>query len=441
MSRICSPSVPWALALVLTAGCDDAPKKAEADAAASPEPAQVGSDAPKAEDAKVADAKADVASDTPPAGGVGNVVKGQVDLLGEGGQGGSTGAGVEPPLELDEDPGPVGDELAALPTGTMAVVGKTKIPMADFRAIYDLKIKKYADRGRTVPKSADRRYRKSIAERLIYHQLLADEVARIGVTVDPTELAEHRARVRKGIKDWAKHLSRRGETEASLDALVMAELHEKTILQSEGALDVSAADIKADYAKIKDNWDSPKMRAKASHILVPIVPRGAPEPSASERKRLETKAKKRADELYAKVTAPGADFGAIAISHSTGPSASKGGDIGIFTPDRMTEAFSDTAFKMKPGEISKPVQTKFGWHIIKLTGKWGPGPLPQSALADQIRDRLQQRQLHQGRRELKERLLKAATIVDHVEPTLGPEPKRGPRSGPPPAEPPDTKSP
>ncbi len=426
--------IPWCLALALTGACDRADEPVEVDASAEAEPP--APEPAKADDAKEGkpvpeDPKSDGADDgadvvaaadatAGQAGGMAELVSARVDALEEGG--GSTGGGEEP---LDpEDPAAPGEALPPLPTGAMAVVGTTTIPMTAFHEIYDLKLKKYAERGRAVPVTADRRYRQSIAERLIHQQLLADEIARIGVTIDATEVAERMVQARRGIKDWAKHLERRGESEASLEALFVAESREKAILQAEGALAVSAAEIKADYATIKDNWDSSEPRARASHILVPIVPTGAPEPSASERARLHAEAKKTADELYAKATAKGADFGALAKRYSTGPSAEKGGDIGIFTHDRMVEAFSDAAFALEPGRIAKPVESKFGFHIIKLTGKWGPGVLPQSALEDQIRERLQQRKLHQGRRELKERLLASAAIVDHIEPTLGPAPAR-----------------
>src|SRR5690606_32720051 len=189
--------------------------------------------------------------------------------------------------------------------------------------------------------------------------------------------------------------------------------------------------IQADYEKIKDNWKSDKPRIRASHILVPVGPEGErpphgaaknePEPSAEEKAKWEAEAKEKADAIYKEVTAPGADFAKLAEEKSTGPSAAKSGDIGIFTADRMAEEFSEAAFKMNVGDVSKPVKTKFGYHIIKVVGKWPPGELPREALEDQIVSRLQQRKLHQGRRELKDELLGKYKVVDNVTPTLGPE--------------------
>jgi peptidyl-prolyl cis-trans isomerase C len=63
----------------------------------------------------------------------------------------------------------------------------------------------------------------------------------------------------------------------------------------------------------------------------------------------------------------GEDFAKVATELSKDPSGN-GGDLGWFTKDRMVPEFSDAAFKLKEGEISEPVKTQFGWHIIKVEG-------------------------------------------------------------------------
>ena len=63
----------------------------------------------------------------------------------------------------------------------------------------------------------------------------------------------------------------------------------------------------------------------------------------------------------------GEDFAKVATELSKDPSGN-GGDLGWFTKDRMVPEFSDAAFKLKEGEISEPVKTQFGWHIIKIEG-------------------------------------------------------------------------
>ena len=61
----------------------------------------------------------------------------------------------------------------------------------------------------------------------------------------------------------------------------------------------------------------------------------------------------------------GEDFAKVATELSKDPSGD-GGDLGWFTKDRMVPEFSEAAFKLKKGEVSDPVKTQFGWHIIKI---------------------------------------------------------------------------
>ena len=64
----------------------------------------------------------------------------------------------------------------------------------------------------------------------------------------------------------------------------------------------------------------------------------------------------------------GEDFAKVADDVSKDP-GSKGGDLGWFTRDRMVPEFGDAAFKLKKGEISEPVKSQFGWHVIKLENR------------------------------------------------------------------------
>ncbi len=65
----------------------------------------------------------------------------------------------------------------------------------------------------------------------------------------------------------------------------------------------------------------------------------------------------------------GGDFAALAKEKSKDPGAAEGGDLGYFTKDQMVPEFAEVAFKMYPGQLSNPVKTQFGWHIIKVEDK------------------------------------------------------------------------
>jgi len=81
----------------------------------------------------------------------------------------------------------------------------------------------------------------------------------------------------------------------------------------------------------------------------------------------------------------GEDFAKVADAVSKDP-GSKGGDLGWFSKDRMVPEFAEAAFKLKKGEISDPVKSQFGWHIIKLDDR-RTKPFPSF---DDVKDQLQQ---------------------------------------------------
>lgn len=127
---------------------------------------------------------------------------------------------------------------------------------------------------------------------------------------------------------------------------------------------VTDADIKARYEK-ELAATPPEEEVSARHILV----------------KTEEEAKAIITELDA-----GKDFAELAKEKSTGPSAGQGGDLGYFTKGRMVPEFEAVAFTLKAGEYAKqPVETQFGWHVIKLEDRRQTAAPAFEAVADQVR--------------------------------------------------------
>ncbi len=134
------------------------------------------------------------------------------------------------------------------------------------------------------------------------------------------------------------------------DVAIDLELQRSSLLASNlihGYLDshpVSDDDLKAAYQDHIKGMDLKEYKAR--HILV--------------------KTEAEANDVIAKLN-KGADFATLAKKVSTGPSGKDGGDLGWFSPSQMVKPFSDAVAQLKKGEYTKsPVQTRFGWHVIKL---------------------------------------------------------------------------
>jgi len=123
---------------------------------------------------------------------------------------------------------------------------------------------------------------------------------------------------------------------------------------------IDPAEVRKQYDQNLNRYGKPEER-QASHILIAV------KPDASDAEKAA--AKKRADEVAAQAKKNPAQFAELAKNVSQDPgSAGQGGDLGFFAHDgSMVKPFEDAVFSMKQGEIAGPIQTDFGWHIIKLT--------------------------------------------------------------------------
>ena len=130
-----------------------------------------------------------------------------------------------------------------------------------------------------------------------------------------------------------------------------------TLLDEIGNAEITEEELQAEY-EAQYGSAEPQTEYNASHILV----------------ESEEDAQAVIDAL-----AEGADFGELAQERSTGPSGPNGGELGWFSAGMMVPSFEEAAFALEVGEVSAPVQTQFGWHVIVLndTREQGPPGLEQ----------------------------------------------------------------
>ncbi|MFC3570798.1 peptidylprolyl isomerase [Paracoccus simplex] len=118
-----------------------------------------------------------------------------------------------------------------------------------------------------------------------------------------------------------------------------------SVLEKVAGAEPSEAELKAAYDQAFGGQTEPKVEYNAAHILV--------------------KTKEEA-EAIAKEIKDGADFGKLAEEKSTDNSGPNKGDLGWFQPEQMVAPFAEAVKQLDKGQVSDPVETQFGWHVIKL---------------------------------------------------------------------------
>jgi len=215
----------------------------------------------------------------------------------------------------------------SLSEDTVASVGDAKITVEQFKQ----KLKK-RNPSQTSFTSVDSSAKISVLNQMITEQLKAN--AAKDLNLDETE-------------DYKSHMrSREGQIigQKYFEVKVVDELFPEEVLREL-------------YEKQKDE-------VKVSHILIGF--RGA---RGGKSERTKGEARKLAEKLAREANA-GADFEELAMQNSDDPSVkSNKGDMGFFTWGRMVDSFQEKAFSMEPGEISDPVESPFGFHVIKFFEK------------------------------------------------------------------------
>jgi peptidyl-prolyl cis-trans isomerase D len=304
------------------------------------------------------------------------------------------------------------------PSGSAAKVGSDSITGNEFRRAYQASYQRLQAQFKDGFDPATFRLAQGVLGQLIDERIMFAEAVTAGMLVSDDEIARlltdaQAFKDEKGAfspEAFKNYLRSNRHTEASFQDEIRRSLtvqrfkdfvgqshfvSDAGLVQqfalSESKMDIdylklSAADIKlsvpeGDVAKfeasdegkkkIKDYFEGhssefkSEAQVRARHILVGFE--GSRSASADAAKRGKEVARKRAAEVIAKVRAAGADFAKVAREFTDEAAGkSKGGDLGFFSREMMVKEFADAAFAMKPGQISEPVESPFGFHVIKV---------------------------------------------------------------------------
>jgi len=255
------------------------------------------------------------------------------------------------------------------------------------------------------------RLKNQTVEKMIFEAVLDQKVKADGIVItqkDITErLQEMATQQQLTVEQLKQMVESTGRNFDEVEKRIKRGLgYEKVIEKSfEGKINVTADDAKKYYDENKKQFEKPET-VQASHILIKPV---TADPNADPKKAKKA-AKKKAKKLLKKLK-KGADFAKLATENSACPSSAKGGDLGSFPKGQMVPPFEQAAFALEVGKISDVVETKFGYHIIKVTAKNPAETVSfEDAKADIIKN-LEQQKKGKLAEKYVEKLRAAATIV------------------------------
>ena len=293
-------------------------------------------------------------------------------------------------------------------TGPIAVVNGDEVSRAEFDEMYDKMTRVYTRRNKPVPENVARRHKQNIVNRLVEKKLIEQAVAKAGVVVTPEEMDEGLTKYKEMFRteeNFERYLQSSNTTLDKVKENIRFNKALDKLLTKDGPITVTEDQMKEYYEQNKSRYKVEET-VRAAHILIRLGKDATDEEKAA--------ALTKANGIYKEAKNPKADFNQLAIKHSEGPTGPKGGDLGLFTRGRMAPEFEAVAFAMKPGEISKPVLTQFGYHIIKVFEKKPAGQKAFEEVRESIQKLLESRDMRKRKSDMLRGLKASATIVNNL---------------------------
>ena len=265
-----------------------------------------------------------------------------------------------------------------VPADAVAVVDGQKVSRSDYDAVLVQVKKTYENEKQEFPKAGSQQFqtlKNQVVQFLVQRVQFEQEAAALDIEITDKQVD---ARLEQVVKQYfggdrrklEAQLKEQGSSERQVRGDIRAQIvSEKIFAEVTGKVSVTDKQVEDYYAKNTSQYSQPESR-EVRHILV------------------KTRAK--ADDIYDELNA-GADFTALAkrFSEDTGSKAN-GGKLTI-SKGQTVAPFDQTAFLLKTNEISKPVKTQFGFHIIQPLGEVKPAKVtPLKEVQDSIRQQLAQ---------------------------------------------------
>lgn len=258
----------------------------------------------------------------------------------------------------------------AEPNVVVVTVNGREISEKDLNQRVEVAMRQFAGKLASLPPAfaaqVRTQLRQKVLDNLITERLLDAQVQAAGIQVTDADIVAEMERTAAAqqppetLDDLKARVEAQGGSFEDLREEFRRGMGYRRLMTSQWGdkVNVTEEDAKAYYEEHPKEFETPE-QLRASHILI------APDPNADPNEA-KVVAKEKAQRLLQEIK-DGADFAELAKEHSSCTSAPDGGDLKFFPRGQMVKPFEDAAFAMEPNQVSDVVESKFGYHIIKVT--------------------------------------------------------------------------
>lgn len=258
---------------------------------------------------------------------------------------------------------------------------------------------------------------KNVLRDLVDQQLLLQKGDDMGITAE-TDLVKRLDEIRKqmglaNMDDLAKAAQAQGVSYEEFKENLRENIITQKVIQQEvgSKINITPAEIQKYYKDHQSDMEQQE-QVRLSEILISTQPKPTEDPktaaSISDEQRVAD-AQAKANQVYDAIQ-KGAKFDDVAKKDSDGPTAPQGGDLGYFKRGTLAKELEDVTFGMKAGELTKPIRTKQGFVILKVTEHQQAGVPPEKEVEGKIQDALYYQKLQPALRAYLTKLREDAYI-------------------------------
>ncbi len=254
-----------------------------------------------------------------------------------------------------------------------------------------------ADARRNLPKGTqvtDTELRQQVVAQMVNQSLIVQAGKRRNIQASEAEIDAVIAQ-----NPSLKNANKRVRREIG-DSIIVEKVRQQAIMENSRVSDSEVTSFinRAQQQGVALPEGEPLRQYNAQHILIKADSDNAAAAAESSIRKIYAQARS------------GADFAGLARQYSQDGSAANGGDLGWFSDGMMVTPFEDAVHKLKPGQVSAPVRTQFGWHIIKLNDIRESGT-PEERQRNAVRQYISQQKAQQATTNLL-RELHSSSFVD-----------------------------